>query len=80
MQAMKDAKLNPSDIDEVVLVGGSTRVPKVQRLVKEFFGWRAVRNRREVAALAGQPDRFLGDRTSRTGDQGAFGGPGGVWG
>jgi molecular chaperone DnaK len=37
LQAMKDAKLQPSDIDEVVLVGGSTRVPKVQRLVKELF-------------------------------------------
>src|SRR5882724_10287692 len=36
LQAMKDAKLQPSDIDEVVLVGGSTRVPKVQRLVKEI--------------------------------------------
>jgi molecular chaperone DnaK len=36
--ALKDAKLNPSQIDEVVLVGGSTRVPKVQALVKEMFG------------------------------------------
>jgi molecular chaperone DnaK len=38
MQAMKDAKLEPKDIDEVVLVGGSTRVPKVQKLVKDIFG------------------------------------------
>jgi molecular chaperone DnaK len=38
MQALNDAKLSPSQIDEVVLVGGSTRVPKVQRLVKEIFG------------------------------------------
>ena len=37
-QALKDAKLSPSDIDEVVLVGGSTRVPKVQQLVREIFG------------------------------------------
>ena len=37
-QAMKDAKLSPSDIDEVVLVGGSTRVPKIQQLVKDIFG------------------------------------------
>jgi molecular chaperone DnaK len=37
LQALKDAKLNATDIDEVVLVGGSTRVPKVQRLVKEVF-------------------------------------------
>jgi len=38
LQALKDAKLNPSEIDEVVLVGGSTRVPKVRELVKEIFG------------------------------------------
>jgi molecular chaperone DnaK len=37
-QALADAGLKPSDIDEVVLVGGSTRVPKIQQLVKEFFG------------------------------------------
>jgi molecular chaperone DnaK len=37
-QALKDAKLNPSDIDEVILVGGSTRMPKVQELVKKMFG------------------------------------------
>jgi len=37
MQAMKDARLTPKDIDEVVLVGGSTRVPKVQQLVRELF-------------------------------------------
>jgi molecular chaperone DnaK len=36
-QAMKDAKLEPSKIDEVVLVGGSTRIPKVQEVVKELF-------------------------------------------
>lgn len=38
LQALEDAKLKPSDIDEVVLVGGSTRVPKVQALVKDLFG------------------------------------------
>ena len=38
LQALKDAKLNPSEIDEIVLVGGSTRVPKVRELVKEIFG------------------------------------------
>jgi molecular chaperone DnaK len=37
-QALADAGINPSDIDEVVLVGGSTRVPKIQQLVKEYFG------------------------------------------
>jgi molecular chaperone DnaK len=36
-QALKDAKLDPSKIDEVVLVGGSTRIPKVQEVVKELF-------------------------------------------
>lgn len=38
LQAMKDAKMQPGDIDEVVLVGGSTRIPKVQEVVKEIFG------------------------------------------
>jgi molecular chaperone DnaK len=37
-QAIADAGLKPGDIDEVVLVGGSTRVPKIQQLVKDFFG------------------------------------------
>ncbi len=37
-QALKDAGLPASEINEVVLVGGSTRIPKVQELVKDFFG------------------------------------------
>ncbi len=37
-KALKDAGLRSSDIDEVILVGGSTRIPKVQEVVKEFFG------------------------------------------
>ncbi len=37
-QALADAGLKPGDIDEVVLVGGSTRIPKVQQMVKDFFG------------------------------------------
>jgi len=37
-QALKDAGLNAGDIHEVILVGGSTRIPKVQELVKELFG------------------------------------------
>jgi molecular chaperone DnaK len=37
-QALADAGVKPADIDEVVLVGGSTRVPKIQQLVKEYFG------------------------------------------
>ncbi len=38
LQALQDAKMKPSDIDEVVLVGGSTRVPKVRQIVKDIFG------------------------------------------
>jgi molecular chaperone DnaK len=38
MQALEDAKLSASDIDEVVMVGGSTRIPLVQQLAKEVFG------------------------------------------
>jgi molecular chaperone DnaK len=37
-QALEDAKMSPSDIQEVVLVGGSTRIPKVQSIVRNFFG------------------------------------------
>ncbi|MEP6786973.1 MAG: molecular chaperone DnaK [Acidobacteriota bacterium] len=37
-QAIKDAGLAAKDIEEIVLVGGSTRIPKVQEMVKEFFG------------------------------------------
>ena len=37
-QCLSDAGLQPSEIDEVVLVGGSTRIPKVQALVREYFG------------------------------------------
>jgi molecular chaperone DnaK len=37
-KAMSDAGLSPSDIDEVILVGGSTRIPSIQEKVKEIFG------------------------------------------
>jgi len=37
-QALEDAKLRPEDIDEVILVGGQTRMPRIQQLVREFFG------------------------------------------
>jgi molecular chaperone DnaK (HSP70) len=36
--ALEDAKLAPSDIDEVVLVGGQTRMPMMQQVVQRFFG------------------------------------------
>ena len=42
--ALADAGLKPADIDEVVLVGGSTRVPLVRRMVEQFFGRRRTRN------------------------------------
>ncbi len=52
-QALKDAKLRKEDIDEVILVGGSTRVPLVQRTVEEFFGKKANKsvNPDEVVAI-----------------------------
>ncbi len=37
-KALEDAKLSPQDIDNIVLVGGSTRIPLVQQRIKEFFG------------------------------------------
>jgi len=52
-RAMKDAGLKPNEIDEVILVGGSTRIPKVQEMVKELFGKAPNRtvNPDEVVAL-----------------------------
>ena len=38
VQALKDAGLDKSEINEVILVGGSTRIPKIQQKVKEIFG------------------------------------------
>jgi molecular chaperone DnaK len=38
VQALKDAGMNASEVDEVILVGGSTRIPKVQEIVEKFFG------------------------------------------
>ncbi|MDQ8167349.1 MAG: molecular chaperone DnaK [Gemmatimonadota bacterium] len=37
-QALKDAGMQPSEVDEIILVGGSTRIPKIQQVVKDFFG------------------------------------------
>ncbi|KAL0276402.1 UNVERIFIED_CONTAM: hypothetical protein PYX00_003989 [Menopon gallinae] len=37
-KVLEDAAMNKKDVDEIVLVGGSTRIPKIQSLVKEFFG------------------------------------------
>ncbi|MFB0509422.1 MAG: molecular chaperone DnaK, partial [bacterium] len=52
-QALEDAKMTPRDIDEVILVGGQTRMPKIQQLVREFFGKEAHKgiNPDEVVAV-----------------------------
>ncbi len=52
-ECLKDAKLKPSDIDEVILVGGMTRMPKIVETVKEYFGKEPNRsiNPDEVVAL-----------------------------
>jgi molecular chaperone DnaK len=52
-QALKDAGLGTSEIDEVILVGGSTRIPKVQEIVEKFFGKKPNRgvNPDEVVAV-----------------------------
>ena len=41
----KDAKLSKSDIDEIVLVGGSTRIPKIQRMLEDFFNGKPLNKR-----------------------------------
>ena len=67
MQALKDAGFSPSDIDEIVLVGGSTRVPKVRELVKGIFGKDPHQgvNPDEVVAIGAaiQGSVLAGDRT-----------------
>jgi len=51
--ALKDAKMKPADIQEVILVGGSTRIPRVQEIVEKFFGRKPNKsvNPDEVVAL-----------------------------
>lgn len=65
--AMKDAKLSPSDVDTVILVGGSTRIPAVQDIVKELFGKEPNRsvNPDEVVAMGAaiQGSILAGDRS-----------------
>ncbi|TWU48777.1 Chaperone protein DnaK [Rubripirellula tenax] len=67
MQALSDAGMKPSDIDEIVLVGGSTRVPKVRELVKAIFGKDPHQgvNPDEVVAVGAaiQASVLAGDRT-----------------
>ena len=63
-QALADAKLKPSEIDEVVLVGGTTRTPLIRRLVQEYFDRRAHTelNPDEVVALGAAVQANILDR------------------
>jgi len=63
-QALADAKLKPQEMDEVVLVGGSTRIPLVRRRVEEFFGRRphTELNPDEVVALGAAVQAHILDR------------------
>jgi endoplasmic reticulum chaperone BiP len=51
-QVLKDAKFKKTDINDIVLVGGSTRIPKVQALLEEFFGKKASKNVNPDEAVA----------------------------
>ena len=65
-RALRDAKLAPSDIDGVVLVGGATRMPQIRRAVAEFFGQPPLTNLNpdEVVALGAaiQANKLVGNR------------------
>ncbi len=52
MQALKDAKLEPKDVDKVILVGGPTRMPIVQRYVEQFLGKKIERGVDPMEAVA----------------------------
>ena len=62
--ALADANITPAEIDEVVLVGGSTRVPLVRRIVAELFGRRPQSeiNPDEVVALGAAVDADILER------------------
>ncbi|KAI9666144.1 MAG: ATPase with role in protein import into the ER [Bathelium mastoideum] len=51
-QVLKDAKLKKSDIDDIVLVGGSTRIPKVQTMLEDYFGKKASKDINPDEAVA----------------------------
>ncbi len=63
-QALADAQLKPADIEEVVLVGGTTRTPLIRRTVQEFFGRppHTELNRDEVVALGAAVQAIILDR------------------
>ena len=68
--AMRDAKLQTSDIDEVILVGGSSRIPAVQTLVKNYFGKEPSRgvNPDEVVAVGAAIQGAILNKESGVGD------------
>jgi len=51
-KVLKDAKVKPSEVDDIVLVGGSTRVPKIQTMLAEFFGKKLCRSLNPDEAVA----------------------------
>ena len=68
--AMRDAKLQTSDIDEVILVGGSSRIPAVQTLVKNYFGKEPSKgvNTDEVVAVGASIQGAILNKESGVGD------------
>ncbi|OZT02789.1 MULTISPECIES: molecular chaperone DnaK [unclassified Prevotella] len=68
--AMRDAKLQTSDIDEVILVGGSSRIPAVQTLVKNYFGKEPSKgvNPDEVVAVGAAIQGAILNKESGVGD------------
>jgi len=71
-QILKDSKLNKNDIDEIILVGGSTRIPKIQEMVKDFFNGkepnRGINPDEAVAVGASIQAAILGDHYGEKGD------------
>ena len=72
-KVLKDAKLDKSSVDEIVLVGGSTRIPKVQKLVSDYFNGKepnkSINPDEAVAYGAAVPAAILtGDQSSKTQD------------
>jgi molecular chaperone HscA len=67
-RALRDAKLAPSDVDGVILVGGATRMPQIRRAVAEFFGQPPLTNLNpdEVVAVGAaiQANKLVGNRES----------------
>ena len=69
-KAISDAKLSPSDIDEVILVGGSSRIPAVQKLVEDYFGKAPSKgvNPDEVVAVGASVQGAILNKESGVGD------------